>query len=419
MLFTHFSERTLKNDSYSCLYSAERLWLRSLKSFSPLVQVSRWTYEVWQQENFQRKQQQKNISQNVAMQRLSNLRKMFLLGERDVRRALNLEECLQVNKMALISLTQGSGVVPSRLGLPYPKNPNKKGDESNQGEAEDWTLIKPAAYYGEQQCISMGMKVVSVRQKNPAVGLPLVPATICLIDPPSGIVQATISATYVTAMRTSAGPALAVQMFRPDLEHLVIFGAGTQAEAHIELIELSIKRNIAKISIVNRSLERANILRQKLLDQGERVVDVILLKDVDAVSTALGSADVISATTNTTTPLWKDSHVLQKGCLITGIGSYTPEMQEIPKYVVNSAHVVIDTPEAMASGDLKHLGTFESTSHPVSLAGDAFQNPSKIGRSKDCIFYKAVGTAIQDVLTAEAVVKSAKALGIGQEVDMS
>jgi ornithine cyclodeaminase/alanine dehydrogenase-like protein (mu-crystallin family) len=38
---------------------------------------------------------------------------------------------------------------------------------------------------------------------------------------------------------------------------------------------------------------------------------------------------------------------------------------------------------------------------------------------KDFIFYKAVGTAIQDVLTARAVFQKAKELGIGQEVDMS
>jgi ornithine cyclodeaminase/alanine dehydrogenase-like protein (mu-crystallin family) len=37
----------------------------------------------------------------------------------------------------------------------------------------------------------------------------------------------------------------------------------------------------------------------------------------------------------------------------------------------------------------------------------------------DYIFYKAVGTAIQDVLTAQNVVERAKNLGVGQEIDMS
>jgi ornithine cyclodeaminase/alanine dehydrogenase-like protein (mu-crystallin family) len=94
-------------------------------------------------------------------------------------------------------------------------------------------------------------------------------------------------------------------------------------------------------------------------------------------------------------------------------------MQEIPESAVDRSHVVIDTPEAMEVGDLKHLGKLGSSNHPITLAGDAFTAPASIGKTTDYIFYKAVGTAIQDVLTAKAVVERAKQLGIGQEVDMT
>lgn len=349
-------------------------------------------------------------------QSLSRWGKMFLLGDRDVRKALNLQDCLDINRKALISLCQGEGVVPSRLALPYPNNPNQTFDESKK-DPSDWTLIKPAAYYGRDG-ISMGMKVVSVRSKNPSNNLPLVPATILLIDPPSGIVQATISGTYVTVARTSAGPALAVQTFKPDVQHLVVFGAGAQAECHIELMELAIGRTIPKISIVNRSVDRANALKEKLRREG--TIEVISLSDKTAVGAVLSQADVVAATTNSMTPLWSEQHELKEGCLITGIGSYTPDMQEVPEYVVNASHVVIDTPEAMSVGDLKHLGNYdESSTRPISLAGNAFLDPVSVGKTTKYIFYKAVGTAIQDVLTAEAVLKNAKEQGVGLEVDMS
>jgi len=39
-------------------------------------------------------------------------------------------------------------------------------------------------------------------------------------------------------------------------------------------------------------------------------------------------------------------------------------------------------------------------------------------RSLDCTLFKSVGTAIQDVVTASEVVKRAKELGLGTEVDM-
>ncbi|CAJ1897947.1 unnamed protein product [Cylindrotheca closterium] len=357
-------------------------------------------------------------------QSLTRLSKMFLLGERDVRKALDLNQCLEVNKRALISICQGKGFVPSRLGLPYPNHPSVASPKTSDGSSsdpDDWTLIKPAAFYGQEEDsnnISMGLKVVSVRAKNPSNGLPLVPASILLVDPPSGIVQATLSGTYVTVARTSAGPALAVQTFKPDLQHLVLFGAGAQAAMHIELMELAIQRRIPKITIINRSLERAQGLKENL-DRGDDSIQVAALDDTAAIASALQEADVVAATTNTTIPLWKEHVQLKEGCLITGIGSYTPGMQEIPEYVVNDSHVVIDTPDAMSVGDLQHLGSYESTKHPVARAGDAFVNPEGIGSSTKYIFYKAVGTAIQDVLTAEAVVKSAKEKGIGQEYDMS
>jgi ornithine cyclodeaminase len=367
---------------------------------------------------------------------------MLLLGERHVRKALNLQDCLDINRKALISICKGDGVVPSRVGLPYPNNPNKpvavavavavdqnQNQNQNQKETEtekdatDWTLLKPAAYYGSDDIdidISMGMKVVSVRANNPSNNLPLVPATIILVDPPSGIVKATVSGTYITVARTSAGPALAVQTFKPDVQHLVLFGAGAQAECHIELMELAIGRAIPRISIINRNASRGEALKQKL--QRDGTVEVISLNDTTAVKSLLSQADVIAATTNATTPLWSEACELKDGCLITGIGSYTPEMQEIPEYVVNSSHVIIDTHDAMAVGDLKHLGSYDgssSTTHPITLAGNAFMDPTTIGKTTKYIFYKAVGTAIQDVLTAEAVVKSAQEQGIGQEVDMS
>ena len=149
------------------------------------------------------------------------------------------------------------------------------------------------------------------------------------------------------------------------------------------------------------------------------MIDILLLSDDKGIEEALSTADVVAATTNSSTPLWKDGNVLKKGCLITGIGSYTPDMQEIPRSAVDRCHVVIDTPEALNVGDLKHLGrSLESVTHPVTLAGDAFKNPGAIGKDMDCIFYKAVGTAIQDVLTAKNVVDRARQLGIGQEIDM-
>lgn len=384
---------------------------------------------------------------------------MYLLSEREVEQALNLQDCLDATRQAFVSITQKTAAVPTRLGLPYPHNPNHPSSSTSSPSTTspssittpssspslsnsnpdtttaplDWTLFKPAAYYGGtdgDSDIAMGLKIVSIRSSNPSIDLPLVPATILLLDPVTGMVDATMGGTYLTVARTSAGPALAVQIFCPQVQHLVLFGAGAQAECHIQLMQLALQRTIPKITIVNRSMARGEALRTKLQQQQQNQPDqeepqeiqVILLSDQDAVNAALATADVVSTTTNTATPLFQDGSILKPNCLITGIGSYTPDMQEIPESAVNRCQVIIDTPEARDVGDLKHL----TPNHPVTLAGHAFENPTDITShlgptstaTTDCIFYKAVGTAIHDVLTARAVVERAKQLGIGQEVDM-
>jgi ornithine cyclodeaminase len=357
---------------------------------------------------------------------------MLLLGEADVRRCLSMRDCLEVNRRALQSIgtndnqTTSShnaspsprGVVPTRLALPF--------------EQSDWTLFKPAAYYDETET-QMGLKVVSVRAKNPANNKPLVPATILLLDASTGEVNAMVSATYLTAARTAAGSALATRLCldslrqrqkhsTTDLKHLVVFGAGLQAECHIEAIHEAMQQTFQRITIVNRSHARAQNLRENLaVNHPSCQCDILLLDQKQDIQDALATADVVVATTNTLTPLW-DGKSLKPGCHINGIGSYTPDMHEVDVATVDRCRVFIDTPEAKTVGDLKHLSE-RKQQHPIVLLGDALTNPVAAWESADskldCTFYKAVGTAIQDVMTATMVAERAKEMGVGTYVDMS
>ena len=358
---------------------------------------------------------------------------MLILSETNVKQVLHqpntLQAALDVTQQALISLFTGTGVVPSRLGLSYPDNPNRK-----RGGTQDWSLIKPAAYYPEEnnrnenhdddeyhdKSISMGLKVINLRSNNPSQGLPLAPATIILWNAETGLTEAIVAGHYLTVVRTSAGPANAVRTWAPNCQHVVLFGAGYQAACHLKLFQVALDgRPIPQVTIVNRSRDSAETLQATL--PPETNCNIVLLEDQEAVHDALSTADVVAAATCATEPLFQEGSVLKKGCLITSIGSFTPEMIEIPSSAVDRCHIVIDTPEAMSVGDLRHLGTdYKTAKQPITLAGEAFQNPSVVrGETMDCIFYKAVGTAIQDVLTAEMVVKGAKELQIGQQIDMT
>jgi ornithine cyclodeaminase len=421
---------------------------------------------------------------------------MLMLSERDVRQCLGLTECLEVNRKALIALADGTAQVPTRLGIPYRggsgspssdddsssptpttnESPDHHGSTShhhdhshghshdhshhhppnqssgsasaapNTGDstrADDWTLFKPAAYSNS----ILGMKIVSIRSDNPTKrNLPLVPATVVSVDAETGVVDAIVAGTYLTAARTAAGSALATahalagSFSNPHgaLRHLVVFGAGLQAELHVQMIATALSahaagdngdesatsvKKIPMVTIVNRSVERAQALAHKLGDWCDEA-RAVALSDEYGVADALASSSVIVTATNAVAPLFTSPSLIPPGCHINGIGSYTPTMQEVPSRLVSDRCVVwMDTAEARHVGDLQSL----TPHHPAFLLGsvlaDASSSSSGADGSRphhlDCTFYKAVGTAIQDVMTADLVVRRARQLNLGTTVDMS
>jgi ornithine cyclodeaminase len=423
---------------------------------------------------------------------------MLMLSERDVRQCLSLVECLEVNRKALIALADGTAQVPTRLGIPYrggsnsnsPSNdddnsqtpanqsPDHHGSTSHHSHhdhshghshdhhpphhspgsasaapntsdstrADDWTLFKPAAYSNS----SLGIKIVSIRSDNPTTrNLPLVPATVVSVDAETGVVDAIVAGTYLTAARTAAGSALATAHAlagssnnpRGALRHLVVFGAGLQAELHVQMIATALSvhaagengdksatsvKKIPMVTIVNRSVERAQALAHRLGDWCD-AARTIELSDEYGVADALASSSVIVTATNAVAPLFTSPSLIPPGCHINGIGSYTPTMQEVPSRLVSDRCVVwMDTAEARHVGDLQSL----TPHHPAFLLGSVLADASSSSSSSsgadgsrphhlDCTFYKAVGTAIQDVMTADLVVRRARQLNLGTTVDMS
>jgi ornithine cyclodeaminase len=393
---------------------------------------------------------------------------MLVLSETDVRHCLDMRSCLEANRRALIAVASGQAIVPERIGLPYkapraaanhPPATGACGDPAGGAAvpaAQDWTLYKPAAMEDTDKnsnaTLCMGMKVVSIRDRNPALGLPLVPATVLYQNPATGIVEAVVAATYLTAARTAAASALAVQhhystpssatgaaALSTKVQHLVVFGAGLQAEQHVHAIATAMHMtSFPRITIVNRTYPRAQALKETLVSQGlvgsgdgggDCFCTVVLLDDSTKISEALASADVVVTTTNTDRPLWDGAAtqrlLLKDTCIITGIGSYTPYMHEVPTDTVQGCSTIyIDTLGAKTVGDLKHV---QEQDPRYRLLGDVISDrelkPLDAGTdtapSSGLAFYKGVGTAIQDILTAEIIVKNARRLNIGTEVDMS
>ena len=380
---------------------------------------------------------------------------MLILSEADVTRCFPVSAAIEANRKALASLRKnedGGAMVPTRIGLPYYAPNNNVGESSTAASTEststspaDWSLFKPAAYYPPQQQtnddeILMGIKLVSIRANNPSkFNKPTVPATTMLINAETGEVSAIVAATYLTAARTAAGSALATEMALcsqgkiKDRLTMVVFGAGLQAELHIKSIQNV--ANVTNLVIVNRSLERAEHLKETLLNEMHPdstksktpEISITLLSDEKGVEDAVKRADVIATTTNTCTPLFRGEW-LKPGTQINGVGSYTPLMQEVDEATVKRCEVLIDTMEALDVGDLACLKNESNNTQPsnfVGLIGDALVGNIEFGKLRgdaqndiDCSFFKSVGTAVQDIVSAQKAVEVATKNNIGVTVEM-
>ena len=369
---------------------------------------------------------------------------MWVLSEADVKRCLPISVAIAANRKALSSLLStedGGASVPTRIGLPYHSK-----ESSSATTPADWSLFKPAAYYPPRQGnsensdtdneILMGLKVVSPRANNAMKNKPTCPATIMLLNAETGETSAVVAATYLTAARTAAGSALATEMACPNSAEgygltLVVFGAGLQIELHIKAIQHVV--SVKKVVIVNRSKERAEKLKVSIDDTEIELnsktrnpikdISIVLLSDTEAVKEAVERADVIATATNTCKPLFSGDWP-KPGCHINGVGSYTPLMKEIDDALVKRCEVLIDTKEALDVGDLSSLRNDDGTTNQnlSGLIGDALVGNVEFGKRRDnnfdCTFFKSVGTAIQDVVTAQFVYDYARKEGIGTSFDM-
>jgi ornithine cyclodeaminase len=135
---------------------------------------------------------------------------------------------------------------------------------------------------------------------------------------------------------------------------------------------------------------------------------------------ALAEADIVCTATTSSNPVFSDKDV-KPGTHISAIGSYTPEMQEVPAETVARALVVVDSRTATLAetGDfLKPIqaGLF-SEDHISTELGEIVLGRKPGRTSSDQVtFFKSVGVAVQDAMAAQLALQNARTQGLGTDV---
>lgn len=328
---------------------------------------------------------------------------MLILKADDVRKALPMEEVIEAMKQAYASLSDGRAEVPLRTRLPIPDH--------------DALAIFMPAYVHTDEADALAVKIVSIFPNNPPRGLPYIQAAVIAFEAGTGHASALLEGSSLTAIRTGAGSGVAIDLLaRKDSKVAAIFGAGVQGRTQLEAA--CAVRKIEKAWIYDSDANRAEAFAREMAGKGSLPAD---LKPASSPRQAVQDADIICTATTALMPVFADAD-LKPGAHISAIGSYTPEMAEVPPETIVRARVFVDSRSAVLAeaGDLiqpiqKGLIT---EAHVRAELGEIILG-RKAGRESDSeiTYFKSVGVAVQDAIAAQLALKNAKARGLGREVE--
>lgn len=331
--------------------------------------------------------------------------KILVLSEKDIKDTFTMKDAIQADKDALESYSRGQTNIPLRINIDVPKY-------------EGQSLYMPGYVQGVN---ALGVKIVSIYPKNIEKGKDSVPASMILLDDETGEICSIMDGTYLTRLRTGAVAGLATDILsRKDSKIFVLIGTGGQAEAQIEAV-LNV-RDIEEIRVYGRNNKKTEEFVKKMIVRFKDLFPAKIVA-VDDIDEAIKDCDIITTVTTSKVPVFEGKFVKQ-GTHINGIGSYTPEMQEIDEYtLMNANKIYMDTKEGVLSesGDfitpMKYGKLLESDI--TGELGEVIIGKIKARESDEEItLFKSVGTAALDVVIARRIYESAIKNGIGQMIKM-
>jgi ornithine cyclodeaminase/alanine dehydrogenase-like protein (mu-crystallin family) len=313
----------------------------------------------------------------------------------DVRQALPMSDAIEAMREAFARLCSGQVTLPPRQRLAAP--------------GEHGVALVMSCHDAVQKLFAL--KFITLFDENRQRGLPLIQSLVLLTDGTTGEPLAVMDGGALTAIRTGAASGVATDLLaRPDAAVAAVFGAGVQARTQLEAV-CSV-RSIRRAYVYDPdpgAAERfsAEMTRQLGLPVQRAATPAAALADADVVCTATTSATAVF-----------DDHDLKPGAHINAVGSYRPDVTEIPAATVCRARVVVDHRASALeeAGDL--LGPLRqgmiSPSHVHTELGEVRlgRSPGR-GCAEEITLFKSVGVAIEDLCAGARAVENARRLGLG------
>jgi ornithine cyclodeaminase/alanine dehydrogenase-like protein (mu-crystallin family) len=257
-------------------------------------------------------------------------------------------------------------------------------------------------------------KIVSIFPDNSSADLPTTQGAILLTELETGKHISLLSASYLARLRTGALSAIsACHLARPDSQVLTVIGTGGMAfEQVLGIVNVL---PIQDIYLINRSIDKTYTFSEKLKEAG---VTATIHTGV-ARNEAVAQSDVICCATRSTEEVF-DADYVKAGTHIIGVGSYLPEMREIPLGAIEKAAIIYaDDYEGVKAEagefiDAVRRGKWSFNRLSGTLA-ELHVNSVERG-VEDITIFKTVGAAHFDLAVAKGIFGKARVKGEGNKI---
>ena len=325
----------------------------------------------------------------------------LLLVESDLSRVLEMRSLIPAMRDALARFSCGDVVQPVRHTLRI--------------EPAGGYYATMPAYLRDERGGALGMKSVTFFPGNAGGPHPTHLATVLLLDPATGGLQAVLDGRLVTEMRTAAVTAVSVDLLaRKNARHLAILGSGVQARSHLQAV--SVVRDLASVRVWSRTAAHAARFAREMAGTVGCPIEAS-----STVRDAMRGADVVVAVTAAREPI-VEAAWLEPGMHLCAVGSSAPDMRELDAASVARCRVFVDSRASAETeaGDLimaraeGHIGADHVVAELGEVAGGA---PGRRAAAEITLF-KSLGLAVEDVVTARLAFERARELGIGASVGL-
>lgn len=265
--------------------------------------------------------------------------------------------------------------------------------------------VPPAGKY-------MGAKIFGRTQQRQVTYL------VPLFDKESSELVAIIDARHLTALRTAATSAVAIdRLLRKDNVTVGIIGSGGEAQAHLKAV--AAVRKLKRTCVYSPTPAS----RERFAATFQDSLGITCVASRDA-SDAVKDADlvILAARSKDETPTINGDW-LKPGALVVSVGSTLPEQRELDVRSIEISDLIVC--------DMVHEVVNETGDFIAAKAqGVAFEtklaslNDLVLGKIDDRVresrasMYKSVGAAIQDIAVAEIACQRAVQLGLAVELDI-